>query len=373
MKFSCEKALLQSAVSVASRTVSPKSAISALEGILITADRELKLTGFNLSTGIRTTVPADIRQEGSIVISSHLFGDLVRRLPDDVVEITTNEKNMINIKCGRSEFNLLGTDAEDFPELPMVDFSNTVEIRRSTLRSMISQTSFAVSTNEARPIHTGSLFEVELDCTVTVVSVDGYRLALRREKADSITGLEKFSFVVPAAALNEVEKICGDSEETMKIVIGNKHVMFKAGDTMLVSRRLYGDFLDYRKVLPDSFKITMVADKKILLNTIDRVSLIITDKQKSPIRCTFTKDKMDIRVNTALGDASDDCGMTGEVSNLEIGFNNKYMLDALKYAPAESVTLCMNSAVAPCIITPSEADREDFLYMVLPVRLRAGQ
>ena len=371
MKFTCEKALLQSAISISSRAVSPKSSITALEGILVNATDELRLTGYNLSTGIRTIVPADVTEPGTLVLSAHLFGDIIRRLADDVVSVST-ENNMVNIKCGMSEFNIMGSDPEDFPDLPLVEYEHTVELPRNVLRSMITQTLFAVSTNESRPIHTGSLFEVSEDKTLTVVSVDGYRLALRRETVEKITGKPNFSFVVPAAALSEVEQICGESEDTATIVVGSRHVMFKAGDTMLVARRLEGEFLAYRSAIPSEYKIIMVADKRQLLNTIDRVSLIITEKQKSPIRCLFESDNMKIRVNTALGDASDECPMAGDGQELEIGFNNKYMMDALKAAPADNINLCMNSAISPCIITPADG-KDNFLYMVLPVRLRAGQ
>jgi DNA polymerase-3 subunit beta len=371
MKFTCEKALLQSAISISSRAVSPKSSISALEGILVNATDELQLTGYNLSTGIRTIVAADITEPGSLVLSAHLFGDIIRRLPDDVVSFSA-QGTLVHIECGMSEFNIMGTDPEEFPDLPLVEYEHTITLPRNVMRTMITQTIFAVSTNESRPIHTGSLFEVSADKTLTVVSVDGYRLALRREKVEAITGKPDFSFVVPAAALSEVEKICGESEDNAEIVVGSRHVMFKVGDTMLVSRRLEGEFLAYRQAIPQEYKIVMVSDKRTLLNSIDRVSLIITEKQKSPIRCLFEVDNMKIRVNTALGDASDECPMSGDGMSLEIGFNNKYMLDALKAAPADTLELRMNSPISPCIITPSDG-KDNFLYMVLPVRLRAGQ
>lgn len=370
MKFSCEKALLQSAISVASRAVSPKSSISALEGIHISATDELRLTGYNLSTGIRTIVPADVTESGTLVLDARLFGDIIRRLPDDVVYVSTSNL-MVNIQCGSSEFNIMGMDPEDFPELPLVEYEHTVELPRNLLRSMITQTLFAVSTNESRPIHTGALFEVNEDKLLTVVCVDGYRLALRREIVSEITGKPNFSFVCPAAALSEVEKICGDSEDNATIVVGSRHVMFKAGNTMLVARKLEGQFLDYRNAIPSTYKITMVADKRQLQNCIERVSLIITEKQKSPIRCHFGKDEMTVQVKTALGDAHDTCLMSGDGQDLEIGFNNKFMLDALKAAPIDVVNLCLNGPVTPCIITPNVTEKDNFLYMVLPVRLRA--
>ena len=173
MKFSCEKALLLGAVSTASRAVAVKSSIPALEGILIEAGEQLRLTGYNLETGIRAAVPAEIREKGSLVLSARLFGEIIRKMPDDVV-VFTSENYMVNIKCGLSEFNILGTDPEEFPELPSVEEQNGLTIGQPVLRSMIAQTLFAVSDNESRPVHTGSLFEVD-ESGLTVVSVDGYR------------------------------------------------------------------------------------------------------------------------------------------------------------------------------------------------------
>ena len=179
MKFTCEKALLQAAISTTSRAVSPKSSIPALEGILLEAQNDLRLTGYNLETGIRTTVPAEITETGTLVLGARLFGEIVRKLPDDMVSFQSTNYT-VHIQCGMSEFHILATDPEEFPELPAVEYQNTFEIPQSRLRAMIGQTLFAVSTNESRPIHTGSLFEVDEE-GLTVVSVDGYRLALRRE------------------------------------------------------------------------------------------------------------------------------------------------------------------------------------------------
>lgn len=369
MKFSCEKALLQAAISTTSRAVSPKSSIPALEGILIEAENDLRLTGYNLETGIRTVVPAEIQGRGSLVLSARLFGDIVRKLPDDVVVFST-DNYMVNIKCGMSEFNILGTDAEEFPELPMVEYQNSIYIQQRQLKAMISQTLFAVSDNESRPIHTGSLFEVEGQ-ELTIVSVDGYRLALRREAIEKQEGAESFSFVVPGAALNEVEKICADSEEIISVTQGQRHIMFKVGDTMLVSRRLEGEFLAYRNAIPRNNTIKVEGDTRALLASIDRVSLIISDKLKSPLRCIFDNGLLRISTKTAIGDANDQCVITGDGTGLEIGFNNKYLMDALKAAPADRVRLELTTGVAPCIILPLEGEADNFLYMVLPVRLKA--
>lgn len=370
MKFSCEKALLQAAISTTSRAVSPKSSIPALEGILLEAGSDLRLTGYNLETGIRTIVPADIREEGTLVLGARLFGEIVRKLPDDIVTFQS-ENYMVNIKCGMSEFNILGTDPEEFPELPTVEYQNSLILPQSRLKAMISQTLFAVSDNESRPIHTGSLFEVDSE-GLTIVSVDGYRLALRHESIDKKEGAETFSFVVPGAALSEVEKICSDVEEPASVTQGARHVMFKVGDTMLVSRRLEGEFLAYRQAIPRNNTIHVEGDTRALLSSIDRVSLIISDKLKSPLRCVFDSNLLKISTKTAIGDAYDECPLSGDGGGLEIGFNNKYLMDALKAAPADKVRLELTTGVSPCVILPTEGE-ENFLYMVLPVRLKAGE
>lgn len=370
IKFSCEKALLQAAVSTTSRAVSPKSSIPALEGILLEADQELKLTGYNLETGIRTVVPADIQSGGTLVLGARLFGEIIRKLPDDIM-VFTAENYMVNIKCGMSEFNILGTDPEEFPELPTVEYQNSFLIPQNKLKAMIGQTLFAVSDNESRPIHTGSLFEVDQD-GLTIVSVDGYRLALRHEAIDKKEGAKSFSFVVPGAALSEVEKICSDVEEPASVTQGARHVMFKVGETMLVSRRLEGEFLAYRQAIPRNNGIKVEGDTRALLTSIDRVSLIISDKLKSPLRCVFDDNVLKITTKTGIGDASDQCPISGDGGGLEIGFNNRYLMDALKAAPADRVRLELSSGVAPCVILPAEGE-ENFLYMVLPVRLKAGE
>ena len=370
MKFSCEKALLQAAISTTSRAVSPKSSIPALEGILLEAGSDLRLTGYTLETGIRTIVPADIREEGTLVLGARLFGEIVRKLPDDIVTFQS-ENYMVNIKCGMSEFNILGTDPEEFPELPTVEYQNSLILPQSRLKAMISQTLFAVSDNESRPIHTGSLFEVDSE-GLTIVSVDGYRLALRHESIDKKEGAETFSFVVPGAALSEVEKICSDVDEPASVTQGARHVMFKVGDTMLVSRRLEGEFLAYRQAIPPNNTIHVEGDTRALLSSIDRVSLIISDKLKSPLRCVFDSNLLKISTKTAIGDAYDECPLSGDGGGLEIGFNNKYLMDALKAAPADKVRLELTTGVSPCVILPTEGE-ENFLYMVLPVRLKAGE
>lgn len=367
MKFSCEKALLQSAVTTAGRVVAPKSSILALEGVLLEADNNcLRVSGFNLETGIVTCVEACVDRPGSMVLSARLFGEIIRKLPDDMVSVSA-EGSSVHISCGPTSFDIMGSSADEFPELPTVDGGNSIVMEQGKLRSMISRVIFAVSDNESRPIHTGALFEVE-ENELTMVAVDGYRLALRREKIGHCS-VPACSFVVPGAALNEVDKICADSDEEVHITGGDRHITFVMGATTLVARRLEGSFLNYRQTIPQNNSVILEAAAADLQVSIDRASLIINDKLKSPLRCKFEDGLLSITSKTAIGSAFDTCPVVGDGKGLEIGFNNRFLMDAVKAAPADRVRLELNTATSPCLILPAEADNNSFLYMVLPVRL----
>ena len=371
MKFSCEKALLQSVIATTSRAVASKSSIPALEGLLLQCGSAgLTVSGYNMQTGIRAKVPADITEDGEIVLNARLFGDIVRKMPDDVMTFSSDAKFMVHLACGDAAFDILGLSAADYPELPEVEDQFSARLPQNVLRDMIGQTLFAVSTNESRPVHTGSLFELN-EKGLTIVSVDGFRLAVRQEKVERIDG-GAFSFVAPGAALSEVEKICGDSEDGAEITLGNRHILFEIGDTELICRRLEGEFLDYKNAIPRSNPIRVVADTHQLIESIDRVSVVISDKLKSPVRCTFDHDKVFLSAKTGNGESKDVCPLSGDGQGLEIGFNNRYLMDALRYAPADTVEIQLNTGVSPAVIVPTDGG-ENFLYMVLPVRLKAAE
>ena len=368
VRFSCEKALVQQAVAAVSRAVAAKSSIPALEGILLECGEGLRLSGYNMQTGIRTTVEAAVSEAGHIVLNARLFGEMIRRLPDDMVTFEADDKFNVKLNCGDASFELPGLSADDYPELPEVDDQFSVDIRQGTLKAMINQTSFAVSTNETRPIHTGSLFEIN-EQGLTMVSVDGFRLALRREPLEHIDG-GAFKFVAPGAALNEVEKICADTDDMVTVTQGKRHLMFETGSTQLICRRLEGEFLDYRNAIPRNNPISILVDTKAMLNSLDRVSVVISEKLKSPVHCIFDDGRVYLSAKTGNGEAKDICPVEGDGQGLEIGFNNRFFMDALRYAPAEKVKMELNTGISPCIMTPVEGE-ENFLYMVLPVRLKA--
>ena len=274
---------------------------------------------------------------------------------------------MVHLSCGMSEFDLMGLDPEDYPELPTVDYQNSLTLPQETLKSMIGQTLFAVSQDETRPIHTGALFSVE-DETLTIVAVDGFRLALRKEKVEEQKG--QFEFVVPGASLAEVERICRDVSDPVSVHQGSRHILFRMGDTILISRRLEGQFLSWKQAIPRNNPIRLNVDRRQLLTCIERVSLIVSEKLKSPLRCVMGEDSIDITTRTAVGNAHDCCPAAGSGNGLEIGFNNRYMMDALRAAPIDQVVLELSTPITPCVISPAEGE-ESFLYMLLPVRLRS--
>ena len=368
LKFSCEKALLQAAVSTAGRAVAAKSSIPALEGLLLEGSRELTLSGYNTQTGIRTSFEAQIREEGRIVLNARLFGDIIRRMPDDIIVFSADEKYMVHLSCGDASFDILGLSADDYPELPEVDDEYSVTLQQKTLKAMIGQTAFAVSTNESRPVHTGSLFEID-DTGLTMVSVDGFRLALRHEPLEKIDG-GAFRFVAPGSALKEVENICGDTDEMITVTRGKRHLLFSAGQTQLICRRLEGEFLDYKNAIPRNNPICVEVANSALLQSLDRISVVISEKLKSPVRCVFEEDRVLLSARTGNGEAKDICLTRGDGNGLEIGFNSRYLMEALRYAPADSVRLELNTNISPCVITPVDGS-DNFLYMVLPVRLKA--
>jgi len=369
MKFTCEKMLLLSAILTASRATVSKSPIPLLEGLLLEAGNDtIKLTGYDLKTGIVTSVPAEIENPGGIVLKARLFGEIIRKMPGQYVTVSVNSGYVAQISSEVSDFEILGSPTSDYPELPTIEEQEVIEVSEPVLKKMISQTNFAVSDNESRPIHTGALFEVESE-ELTIVAVDGYRLALRREKLEKSIA-SSLSFVVPGTALTEVERIISDSDGNVTIKLGSKHILFRIDETTLISRRLEGDFLNYKNSLPQQSKYSFKIEKDEFIGAVERVSLIISDKLKSPVRCVFGDGVLNLYTASTLGKASDECVISGDGENLEIGFNDRYLLEALKAAPADDVKLELNSGVTPCIISPAD-DLNNFLYMILPVRLKA--
>ena len=369
MRFTCEKSMLVQGLNIASRTVAQKSSLSVIEGILCRAGHVLSLTGYNMETAITYEIAAEISDPGVCILPAKLFGDIIRRLPEGPVTVVVDENYKVAIRAGYAAFSISAECADDYPELPDVNSGRPIRIPQNKLKELISGTIFAVSENQSRPIHTGVKFEVTEEA-VTAVAVDGFRLARRSYHPEGGTG-RTMSFVVPAAGLKEVEKILVDSEESAAFTLGPKHILVEIGAATLVCRLLDGEFLDWRKVVPTNCPVKLVANVSDLASSVERVGLIVSEKYKSPVRCIFGSQVLQLRTNTTIGAAEDRCAIAGDGKELEIGFNVRYLADALRAIPSEEVVLELTNGLSPIVMTPVE-EKYDYSYMVLPVRINKG-
>ena len=367
MRFTCEKNSLVQGLNVASRTVAQKSSLSVIEGILCKAGLGLCLTGYNMETAISYDIEAEVTDPGECILPAKLFGDIVRRLPEGPVTVVVDETYKVSIRSGFASFSISAECSDDYPELPDVNSGRAVPIPQRELKEMIGGTIFAVAENQGRPIHTGVKFEVTND-TITTVAVDGFRLARRTYHPDEPTGRE-MNFVVPAQGLKEVEKILTDTEDMASFTLGPKHILFQIGPATLVCRLLEGDFLDWRRVVPTNCPVKLIAHVSDLVSSVERVGLIVSEKYKSPVRCKFTNQEVYMRTNTTIGAAEDRCTLAGDGDEMEIGFNVRYLADALRAIPSEEVTLELTNGLSPLVLTPVD-DKQDFAYMILPVRIK---
>lgn len=366
MKFTVNKSDITEAVSNIQRAVSTKTSIPALEGILLSATEiGLELCAYDLELGITTVIPAFVMEPGKAVLSAKLFSDIVRRTPAETVTVSVDEKNMATLESGYSRFSIIGIPAEEFPELPKLSDSTQISLPGALLKSMIRQTLFAIAESDAKPIHQGSLFSLE-NGILDVVSVDGYRLAVRREPVDFS---EDLSFVVPGKTLSELLKLIKDSEEPVEISAGRRHILFKIDNYTVISSLLEGEFLNYKAAIPPESQTEVVLKTREAIDSVERVSLLITDRLKSPIRCLFDNNEVKLNCTTSMGRASDqlDVEMTGQ--SVEIGFNNRYLLEALRNTECDEVKVQLGGPLSPMKVVPKEGD--SFLFLVLPVRLKS--
>lgn len=366
MKFSCTKQELCSVIANVSRAVSSKSSIPALEGIKIEAGEFITMYGYNLELGVWSSMTADISEEGSVVLNARHLGDICRRLPNEFITLETDGKNNTTIRSGKSEFTLMGIDASEFPEMPSLNQGNFVgkrfTLKGETLQSMIRQTIFSVGQGDVRPIWTGTLFEIREDY-IRLVSVDGYRLAIRDEK---IKFDETADFIVPGKTLQEIEKFITDGEADIVISTGKKHVMFEIGDYTVISRLIEGQFVDYMKVIPADEKVSVIVNVSELINSVERASILITERLKSPIKLSVEEDMISISCVTGDGKVYDEIGFIQKNGDgMEIGFNNKYMLDALRAVDSDEVKLVFNGPTFPIKVLPKEGN--SFIFIIVPV------
>jgi DNA polymerase-3 subunit beta len=366
MKFVCNKNELSEAVTNVSRAVSQKSTIPALEGIKVKiSDGTVELTGYNLEMGIRTTISASTEGNGEFVVNARLFSEFTRRMSGDDITLDIDESLVVNMSCSATECSFSGMSATEFPELPIVDRNRSFSVKQNILKSMINMTSYAASINENKPVLTGELFDIE-DGSFNMVAIDGFRLAIRCEKTESS---EKYHFVVPKKALLEVSTLIKDDAEKECVIFTNdRHIIFKIGSVFVISRLLEGAFHNYKLSIPADFKTEAVISKRDFSTCLERCSLLIDDKNKSPIRCEVGDGIVKISCRTGIGKINDaiPADISGEA--VTIGFNNKLILEALRAAEGDKVRIRFNGAMKVIEILPLEG--ESFIFLIMPIQLK---
>lgn len=364
MRFRCMRSDLSNAVSNVSRAVSAKATIPALEGVLIKAyDNALEISGYDLEIGIVTSVEASVMEEGEIVVSARLFNEIIRKLPEEIVNIETDERLITYISSGAADYQIVGINSSEYPELPNVEEISGLTVNAEILKNMIRQTVFATSDNMAKPIYTGSLFEIK-GGLFKIEAVDGFRMAIREENVESDI---EAKFVVPAKTQNEILKLITDNKKDVSIIVGQRHIIFKIENYSIVSRLLEGNFLDYK--MPVSASTEFVINTRILSSSVERMALLTNEKIQSPVRCSISADEIKLSCSTTVGRANDMITASVTGNDVEIGFNYRYLLDALKNADTDEVKIMLNGSLQPMIIRPVSG--ESFTFLVVPMRLAA--
>jgi len=364
MKVVCSKENLMNGINIVQKAVSTKTTLPILEGILIEAGNQFKLTGNDLEIGIECYVDADVRKDGAIVLNARMFSDIVRRLPDSEVLLEVKDGHVVIIECENSHFEIKGLEASGFPALPPIKMENAFKISQKIIKDMIRETIFAVSTDENRPILTGSLIECK-NRELVFVSIDGFRLALRKNTVDNDESTLKV--VVPGKTLLEISKILQPVDDEISIYSTNNQILFDMGKCKVVSRLLEGEYLNYKGIIPVDYETSIRVNTKEMLSSIERASLVITaEERRYPVRFNIGNDKIIVTSNTDIGAVREELRVDMNGKSLDIGFNPKYFMDALKVIEDEEVQIFFTTSVGPCTIKPVEGDA--FAYMVLPVR-----
>lgn len=375
MKLICQKQNLLKIINTVQKAISSKSIMPILECIKIDAEASgnLTVTGNNLDLCIEYKDTCDIKEGGSIALSSRMFGEIIRKFPDGDIVMTVNEENNVTtLKCGKSEFNIQGLSANEYPAVPEINETYRFTIKQPALKKMIRKTIFAVSQNEARkPVLTGSLFEIETG-VLSIVSTDGYRLAICKETIDS--SLDSAKFVIPGQTLREIIKVLEDDEEkTVDVIVAERHVMFKFENYMVVTRLLEGEYINYKPVLMTPNSIVVTANTYDLSESLERASLLINDDisakaEKVPVRLNIVMDKIEITCMTGKGKVHDIVDVSVSGDDIEIGFNHKYLLEALRACEEEEVKMEFSNPRSSCFIR-SVSNDDSYTFMILPVRL----
>lgn len=370
MKLTFQKSVLLNGINIVLKAVPSKTTMPILECILIDASTDIiKLTGNDMELGIETKVDGDIIEKGKIALDAKLFSEIIRKLSDSdsVVTIESDEKFNTTILCENSVFKIQGKDGEEFSYLPYIEKNKYICLSQFSLKEIIRQTIFSISVNDSNKMMTGELFEVNGN-VLRVVSLDGHRMAIRKiELKDSY---ESTKVIVPGKTLNEISKILtGDNDKEVLIFFGNNHILFEFDDTIVISRLIEGEYFKVDQMLSSDYSTKVSVNKKEFSDCIERAIILVRENDKKPIILKIEESKMELKLNSSFGTMNAEVLIHKTGQDLMIGFNPKFLIDALKIIDDEEVTLYMMNAKSPCFI---KDENESYIYLILPVNFNAS-
>ena len=363
MKLVCTKSNLLNAVNIVSKAVPSKTTMSILQCILINATTsEIKFTANDMELGIETKVEGEILEKGIIALDAKIFSEIVRKLPDSDVRIETDDNYKTTITCEKSKFNIIGKSGEDFSYLPRIEKNESIVMSQFTLKEVIRKTIFSISDNDTNQIMTGELFDIQ-DNLLKVVSLDGHRVSIRTIELNE--SYNNIKLIVPGKTLNEISKILsGDIDKNVSIYYTKNHILFEFDETTVVSRLIEGEYFKIEQMISPNYDTKIRINKKEFLNCIDRSTLLVKEGDKKPIIINITDGTLNLRINSFIGSMDEDIDITKEGKDILIGFNPKFLIDALRVIDEEEINIYLVNPKAPCYI---KDDDETYTYLVLPV------
>lgn len=363
MNIVCEKSKLLEGINIALKAISGKSTMAILECLVIeVVDDTIKLIANDLEIGIETIIEGQIQTEGSVAVNAKVFYEIIRKLPSDEVSISVDDKYMMNIRCGKATFDISAKSTEEFPYLPAIVKDRKVTVSQFTLKEVIRQTVFSISDNENTKVMTGELFEIKGN-QLKVVSLDGHRISIR--KVDLKESYDDVSVIIPGKTLIEISKILnGDIEDEVNIFFTEKHALFEFENTILLSRLIEGEYYKIDKMLSSDYDTKLTVNKKDMLECIDRTTLLIRESEKKPVIIDIKDETMGFSMHSAIGSMDEEISATKEGKDILIGFNPRFLMDALRVIDEEEINIYMINPKAPCFI---RNDEETYIYLILPV------
>lgn len=367
MKIICTKSSLLKGVNIVLKAVSTKTTMPILECILIDATTDIiKLTANDLELGIETVIEGEVTEKGMIALSAKMFSEIVRKLPDNHITLESDNNLQISIICEKSNFSISGKSGDEFSYLPYVEKEETIELSQFTLKESIRQTIFSVSDNDSNKMMSGELFEIN-DNILKMVSLDGHRISIRRIELKESYGYKKV--IVPGKTLQEISKILsGEMDSKVNIYFTDNHIVFEFEQTKVVSRLIEGEYFRIDQMLSNDYETKVRVNKKELLNCIDRATLLIKEGDKKPIIMNLTDETVELKIQSQLGSMNEEIYISKEGKDLMIGFNPKFLIDALRVIDEEEIDLYFMNAKSPCFI---KDENETYVYLILPVNFNA--